>query len=243
MQKYSYFRNVVTILQFLLMCFSVFSCGKKDSAAVESQQPENASRPNGAPAGNELALTARLTPEQVSRIFKDRLNYQTGYTDPKGVFHDAILENFAVSLGGVDFENSFERDPLPKVQTILVSRALAWSVAASLIWWEVNPEAAKKTDRKKVLTVADLKTDFPREAALSFDKATDVTGRDARWRNQLIALYGLVYARPPNTAEINACAEAFATVMKSQKWPPLGWQLIIYSLLSSTEFWNLWGAQ
>jgi hypothetical protein len=234
--------QLAKLISALSIILTFAGCGKGESTSATTETPQNTSKQSASTKTASVAL-ALLSPEQLSKIFKSRLNYQTGWTDGKGVFHDAIVETFAVSLGGVDFENAFERDPSPKVQTILVSRTIAWRAAAEFVWWESDPVAAKKTDRQRVLTIADLKTDFPAEAADSFKSAKDLKGRDERWRNQLVALYWKLLARPPSTVEIQLCANAFAATMKSQSWPPLGWQIIVYSLLSTSEFWTLGGSQ
>ena len=226
----------------LAVLLSSTACGRSDSGAQMQTSVETPAA-SDAPRETTRAVTrmARLTPEQVSRVLKQRLNYETGWVDGDGVFHDAIKEVFAVPLGGVDFATTFERDPSPKVQTILVARALAWNVAAEVIYWEIDPKGARKTARTRVLTTADLATDFPAEAAALFPGAPDAASRDARWRAQLDDLYWRLFARPPRTAEVSACAMAFAAALKHQPWPPAGWNAVLYALLSTAEFWNLWG--
>jgi hypothetical protein len=168
------------------------------------------------------------------------LGFETGWNDEQG-FRDAIVRIFGVPLGGVDFETTLARDPLPKVHTILVTRTLAWNVAAAFTWWETSPAEAGKETRTRIMTRVDIAKDFPREAAASFRGVRDVESRDARWRAQLEDLYWRLFARPPRPEEIDACARAFARAMASQPWPPLGWQIVLFGLLSTAEFWNVWG--
>jgi hypothetical protein len=197
--------------------------------------------PGGSSSALSLTRMARLTPEQVSRILEKRLNYTTGWRDGDGRFFDLIVRIFGVPLGGVDFESAFERDASAKVHTLLVSRTLAWNVATEFIVWELDPKAAKKESRARVLTLVNLKTDFPSEAAPSFPPVADLAARDARWRAQLDDLYWRLFARPPRAEETAACARAFARAMTHQPSPPAGWLIVLYGLLSTAEFWNLWG--
>lgn len=221
----------------------VAACGRTDGGSSSSDTGASPSReaPGGADRASAAVRMTRLTPEQVSRILDSRLNVQLGWKDGHGRFKDAIREIYGVPLGGVDFATTFERDPSPKIHTILVSRSLAWNVAAAFAWWESDPKAAGKETRRRILTKADPRTDFPLEAAGSFPWVKDVAARDAKWRSQLEDLYWRLLARPPRPEETKACAQAFAKAVRAQPYPPLGWQIVVYGLLSTAEFWNVWG--
>ena len=229
-------RRAVPLLVSLVL---IWSCGKEGKSTTQADPVAPV------PLPKTLQLTtplARLTPEQFSRLLKDRLHIESGWQNQEGAFQDAIVKIFGVSLGGVDFKSTFFRDPSPKVQTILVTRALAWQLASTFVWWESDPVGAGKTDRQPIMTQVRIKEDFPAQASALFPGVRDVAERDSRWKKQFIDIYWRLFARAPTEEEISLCANAFADVLREQRWPPMGWQIVMFSLMSSAEFWNIWGA-
>ena len=164
----------------------------------------------------------RLTPEQVRNTLETTLGISWQYGD-----YNLIVDAYGVALGGVDFNSTFERDPSAKVQTLLVARGLAWAAAVTFIFQEYN----RVTSERLIFTTADMDFDAP-----------DNNG-SANWNAQLVELYWFLLARAPTQAEIDAISQSFTSLRDSNGqgdgWPAYGWMGVLYSLLSTEEFWNI----
>lgn len=177
-----------------------------------------------------------LGPEQMTQNLKRAFNYSQGWTDDAGAFHDSILDNYRTLLGGVDFESVSVRDRSPKVNTLLVVRNLAYEIANGI----VSRAAYEDTPDTSVFSKCDVRTDRPYDEADDLEDESYRAKRMAaerRWRAQLEDIYWRAYARAPSRAEVAAVRSAFSKY--GRDWPPEGWVLTLYAILSTAEFWNL----
>jgi hypothetical protein len=204
----------------LTLCFlSSFTgcrCQKEEKAdeAFQSDAPSSL-----APA------VMRLTPEQISRQIKQALDLDIGWTDQDGRFHDLLVEAYGVPLGGIDFVSAHKRDPIPKVQTLLLARRIAYDVAAAVVWRESKPDAGGPI----LFQHCHLTEDYP----------GDDEEMDARWMAQLEDFYWRLYGRPPTSEEKTLVRATAMELMQRENWPPTVWILTLYALLSSQEFWTI----
>lgn len=178
-----------------------------------------------APEGDQ-AVMMRLTPEQYSNFVSQKL----GVTLWENSDVDPIVEYFGVALGGVDFQSTFERDPSAKVQTQLVVRSLAWTIALLLVFNEF--ERIQAGEVAQIFTQCSLTEDWP-----SADAAAN-----ARWESQLREFYWRFFARPPTDEEMALNKEAFIAIARDNgegEWAPMGWMGVLYALMSTEEFWYL----
>jgi hypothetical protein len=167
----------------------------------------------------------RLTPEQISKQIKLALELDIGWTDQDGRFHDLLVEAYGVPLGGIDFVSAHKRDPIPKVQTLLLVRRIAYDVAAAVVWRETKPDAAGTI----LFQHCNVTEDYPGEDE----------DKNARWMAQLEDFYWRLYGRPPTEDEKSLVRSTAIDIMQREKWPPTVWTLTLYALLSSQEFWTI----
>lgn len=175
----------------------------------------------------DLALV-RLTPEQIANSLRQAVGFGEEYDfdDPiAGQRVDGLLTQFSLALGGVDFVGVSRRDPATKAQTLLVARVIAWTFAKGA----VDKDLAKPVAARSLFTKCRLEVDRPE---LSKDSA-------AAWENQLGELYWRIYGRAPAPSEIAAVRQSFSDVHKLEGTTTAAWTAVIYSLLSSEEFWHL----
>ena len=169
------------------------------------------------PLPRAFAMT-RLTPEQASATIARSLGVRLGDDN-----FDLIIQAFGVALGGVDFDTVLERDREAQVQTVLVSRSIAWTTAIIL----VSEENKLPRSGRVVFKEVDLLVDGPDNAA-------------AAWERQLTDLYWRLFARPPRPEEVRLIGDVFRRIVAENGQGPLpafGWMGVVYSLLSTEEFW------
>ena len=171
--------------------------------------------------GRSVTVTRR-TPEQASNAIHQAFGFRLGWEN-----HDVIVDSYAVALGGVDFVAAMERDPTTKVQTLLLSRSIAWAAANKLVW----EEHERDTNDRQIFTHGDFRENSP-----------DIEGDSAtNWENQLVDIYYRLFSRPPSSDEIESIRSAFLTIKTDNgnaDYPPIAWIGVIYSLLSTEEFWH-----
>lgn len=204
------------LILFFISSFSSCKCQKAEEADDENQ------------GSADLALTPavmRLTPEQISKQIKQALEFDIGWTDGEGRFHDLLVEGYGVPLGGIDFVSAHKRDPVPKVQTLLLVRRIAYDVASAVVWRESKPDATGPI----LFQHCHLTEDYPGD---------DDEEKDARWMTQLEDFYWRLYGRPPTETEKTLVRSTAIEIMQREGWPPTVWTLILYALISSQEFWT-----
>lgn len=178
----------------------------------------------------------RLAPEQVAAHMEKALGFRLTYDDWKGKKHDVINESYGVALGGVDFEGAFKRDPVAKVTTLLICRSLAWEAATRAVRGDL-----KGTNNPPVFTKAAVDKDRPYGASdnnLSGQERIEIQAGEARWQEQISELYWRLYSRPPTAPEMATVRAAFVRAFEIEKNISKAWILVLYGLLSSSEFWN-----
>jgi hypothetical protein len=183
----------------------------------------------------------RLTPEQVSNRIMDAFGHRLSYKDDEGYVYDEIINGYGVPLGGLDFVTADRRDPTIKVSTLLVAHAVAWMTASEIIWldyehWEDNGEWL-------LFTECDPEWDSP--SPLTFEEPEDVDDEESatratRWAAQLDNLYWRAFSRAPTAEEVVLYKELFTTIANTEEddsfiW---GWMGVIYTMLSTVEFWT-----
>lgn len=245
---------ITVLLQIALAGCGLFSDEKEDrkpkgkSAAPSGTQTAPADTPGTTPAGQGLpiptpqaleparsdavfALSLRLAPEQVSRQLYAATGYRLGWTNPQtGRFFDVIIDVYAVTLGGVDFRSTHIRDPLTKVQTVLMVRTIAWNFSKFLIWKEME-----KPDADRVF--------FVHTHPLADDPGT-AEGRE-RWTRQIEEIYWRLFSRPASDDEKQALLNAFndltAAYPGKEPWERrfMAWAGLLYALFSAMEFWSI----
>lgn len=166
---------------------------------------------------------ARLTPEQMIQTLLVSLDTFYGF-EADGKINHYLAEGFlAVPLGGVDFLNRVrQRDPLTKVQTVLVSRVVAFPAAQALI--------AKEQERAGIFTKCSFSEDYP---------SKDGAAR-TRWVAQIQDFYLRLYARYATDEEVSLIEATFERVYAREGNTADAWLAILYSLISSMETWNTW---
>lgn len=194
-------------------------------------------------AGAIVAGVARLTPEQVSKTFRAALGTDLGVQGEPNVlgptdgFFGSLQREFAVPLGGVDFLGRVrDRDTLTKVQTLLVSRGVAWPLAIQIVECSQAapagpcPQDVFLNPPGTLFTKCNIAEDFP-----SKDEAAR-----ARWQAQIQDFYVRLYARTATPAELALVEETFERVYQREQSTSPAWLVTLYALLSSLETWHTW---
>lgn len=227
----------------LLLCLFLvaLACQKKGEETLVAGEGEGPSgsgeTPDGsAPSHSEGLYSSplmRLSPEQLSRTLERTIGFTMSWDGGDGRIVDGIVDQFALPLGGIDFENSSVRDPAAKVQTLLVARLIAWRGAEFVVW--------KDFERLEKGALAELKI-----FTAPFQPWTEVPGKgdsdqaEKAWTAQLENIYWSLLSRAPSPEEITLHRDSFLLVMKDEN-AGVAWISSIYALLGSAEFWNLWG--
>ena len=197
-------------------------------SGLTSCGPETAPVVPPPPPPEEVATVtgvARLTPEQVSATFVTALGLDYGISDGNDKFFSYVTSSLAVPLGGVDFNARVrDRDPLTKVQTLLVSRGVSWPLAIRLI----ERELAAPPD--PLFTKCSFTEDYP-----SKDEASR-----QRYEAQLQEFYQRLFSRNATPTEIALHTETFERVYAREGVTSAAWLVTLYALLSSLETWHTW---
>ena len=247
----------VTLRETFFLIIFVFSLGinacnqGKDEDSTEegaTDNPSTTALPNQTQAPEKTATILGssgdrgllLAPEQFSDMIEKSLSLRLGWTDNHGRFFDLVKQQLAVPLGGVDFLTSSQRNHLPKVQTHLIARRLAWEIAQVIVWREVDPN---HPDPKQIFDHCNIVEDRPfraSDANQSSDAQQAIREGELRWENQLNDFYWRLLSRPPSQEEISMMKVAFLQVTAEYNgWNPPGWAIILYTILASSEFWYL----
>lgn len=242
----------LSILFVLIISTGLSSCSfdkdddSDDETAADSDQPSNTRNQSQSPENTESIIGGSgdrgllLAPEQFSDMVEKSLEIRLGWTDHHGRFFDLVKQQLAVPLGGVDFLTSSTRNRLPKVQTHLIARRLAWEIAQVIVWREVDPN---HPEPKQIFEHCDIVEDRPfrtSDANHSSDVQEQIRAGELRWETQLIEFYWRLLSRPPSQQEITMMKEAFLQVTgEYDGWNPPGWAVILYTILASSEFWYL----
>ena len=239
------YRVFCTPLMLFVVSCSWFSGDDDDNSSSQStttapQPPQDVEDPSPSSPTGETPDTTRVvasrlvTPEQLSQNIWTSLEFRYGYTDPQGNFVDMITNQLAVLLGGVDFENRDIRDDLPKINTLLIARRLSWDVASAVVWREAQ-------DGAEVLLFkhCSIREDRPYIASMDANRQSEAEASEVRWKEQLTEFYWRLFSRPPSEEEVSAIRETFVQIVMDSYWPPTGWTVVLYSLLSTTEYWYM----
>ncbi len=200
--------------KFILIVF-IFACGKT------IQKTSSELGPVGVPQLDQYSKSApRLSPEQFSANLSQSLGVTIGY-DYQGKIYDLLLVYFAVPLGGLDFLNKVRfREPLAKVQTVLVSRYIAWISTYLFMMKEKDPST------RKVFQILS-----PEEK---------VSSQTQKFKDQLVLLFHATLGREPSSSEISIVENRFHNILKINPSASfLAWALTTYALLSSMEAWHV----
>lgn len=207
----------------LLVLLFFIACGKK------SKSPTKPSEPSDPVIQDTLKSyeveSTMLSPEQLSNAYKRMFDFKVGWTDELGRWNDAITTILGPSLGGIDFRFQNKREFLPKVQTHLIAQNLAWTIAASVVWNDINPET---TQTRKIFAEPDIASLEPKGE------------KGPKWDNELRRLFLRVLNRYPTAAERELCAKTFNNVTETSD-KVHAWSVLLFGLMASEEFWNLRG--
>ena len=186
--------------------------------------------PPAAPRGY-LALegeVVRLAPEQISAQLERVFGWTSRGEGLNGIQYDRIVNHLGVALGGIDYALASERDSFPRIQTVLISRMLAWEVASATVQSQIDPGFTPKLP--PFFTKADITRVRP-----------DSDGAEGlAWQAQLEEVYWRMFSRPPTAEESLACRNAFLIMLdRHHNDPQSAWAGLLYALLSTMEFWVL----
>ena len=179
----------------------------------------------------------RLTPEQISNLVSNAFGIQLVQVDEQGYTYDEIVDEYGVSLGGIDFIASARRDPSIKASTLLVVHAIAWSVSDMILWADIE----RPVNQRKLFTLCDPEEDRPfvDEDDVEPNERARVVASAQRWHRQLEEIYWRTFARPPVDEEVQILAALFTDAVNRSGWPGRGWHVVIYTLMSTVEFWTI----
>jgi hypothetical protein len=169
----------------------------------------------------------RLSPEQISNTLRQSLGLEISWTGSDGRKVDGIVSEYGIPLGGIDFANSFQRDPSSQIHTLLTVRLLSWQSAEWIVWKD-GEKLSKGVSPQLFQSGFSMWQDIP-------DSKTE-----AKWTTQLESIYWQLLSRAPDSDEIALHRAAFLDITKSEN-PGVAWITAIYSIIASSEFWNLWG--
>ena len=217
-------------------------CGRdtKDAASTSDPLAQNAVYPGAVASQDSTEYdVVLLTPEQMAKNIELTLGYKEGVTDGDGVFHDGIADGLGPILGGINFTTAYRRDPNPKVQTLLVIRALAAALSSGIVGKAIDDSSPSRA----IFAIADLRNDRPyvasEDAGLPASEAEAVKAGQERWLQQLIALHGRIIGRPPTQDELRDYRDFFVSAWQHQnKFVPAAWVAVAYVMISTQEFWT-----
>jgi hypothetical protein len=206
----------------LTLCILSFSCRKTVETKTEvitTSTPSYAS-------GISTDLT-RLSPEQVSNALRQSLGLELTWTAGDGRKVDGIVTEYGIPLGGIDFANTFERDPTSQIHTLLTVRLLSWQGAEWIVW--KDGELLSKGGSPKLFDSGFLMWQY-------------IPGSqyEDKWTAQLEKIYWSLLSRAPDAEELALQKAAFTDIASNDN-PGVAWIASIYAILASSEYWNLWG--
>lgn len=233
--KILYFRPKIPLITMGLILTFFLSCKKKEVEEEESStmgavEEETIIDEVNADGSSNAALM-RLSPEQVSKTFRQTLGLSLSWDGGDGRIVDGILAEYGVLLGGIDFQSAFIRDPTSKIHTLLAVRLLAWQGAEHVVWQDLT-----KIDRGAVEDLKLFSSDFQVWSMVPGDGDE----REKSWQAQLERIYWTLLARAPDEQEIALHRETFLK-QTAQENAGVAWITSVYVILAGAEFWNLWG--
>ncbi len=183
------------------------------------------------------SAVVRLTPEQMSNQLFATFGFRLGYTDDDGVFHDQLVEDFGVSLGGIDYKVADVRDPAARVQTLLITRMLAVEITNRIC------SDVENAVENRFMALASLTEDRPfhsSDAAKTEAEKAAIRAGEVRWRAQIVEFYERLFARQPSDRELALIRKAFLDAyVKNDRLTPMAWRATIFALVSTLELWSL----
>ncbi len=211
-----------------------WSCREKSkkmrSSAPHAETP--VAEPDNIPQNSAVY---RLTPEQTYRSMQSAL----GITLTQNTQSDPILTSFNVALGGVDYFRSRVRDSSAKVQTLLISRALAYRLASTFVSRGFGGERNQKGE--DLFSKCNPNVDrplLPEDNKLPIEQLAQIRTGARHWQDQIIEIYWRLFARPPTTEELAIIRETFQSVyLAENRSLYLAWVMTLYAILSTSEMW------
>ncbi len=220
-----------------------------DEPAPSGVGPTPAGSPNTDPSSvvtlsptGYLSLRAGpqlLTPEQISKQIETLFNLRDGYTDNQGRFRDNFIEGHGRSFGGIDFRNTFDRDPRVKVQTALATRQIAnWLVGALCCKADEIREGA--TNLFENTDTAEARPRIAKfDSNLSGASLIFREQQEKKWKEQMEFLYKHIFNRNITPEELQVHKELFTEVFEHQtQFTPAAWAATLYAIFVSREFWT-----
>ena len=223
----------------LILLVLVATALSVQNCARPKHHDDDAPTPTAAPSTpnpyNHSAALYRMTPEQASNAIQQALGLTLSAKSSDGAASDQFRTTFNIALGGVDFAPTRVRDPLAKVQTVLVARTLAYRAASQLIAAETN--LVKAGQPAAIFTKCDIRTDRP---ALPGETTPAAQKSEEHWSSQLDDLYWRIYSRAPSPPERQQIHDSFLKIYRSENNSVFrAWVATIYVLLSTSEFWHV----
>jgi len=242
---------VVNLTLPFLLCLSLscseFEDEKEEDGTQEASIDEQTPEP-GSPATKTDVIPQEgavsgylLTPEQHSENLFKALEVRLGWQDEDhDRFVDLVKTQLAVPLGGVDFRTQSIRDRFPKVQTQLIVRQMAWHAASWVIWREVDPNHPQPGSIFKHCNIHEDRPLLAGEKSMEGTERNRLNEGAVRWQRQLEEFYWKILTRPPTKEEVDLLTTHYLeAISHHQYWPPAGWTVVLYALLSGAEYWNL----
>lgn len=225
-----------------------FTESSEENSAGENSASTNTVVSAGGATSAQVAdgfSLARLAPEQLSNDIDLALAFgasegQLRHFEPAlGQTLDYLVIGFGVPLGGIDFNTASKRDPATRAQTLLVARVVAWQLASASVWTDHDRNEASR----QIFNKCEMETDRPymddADDGKSDEERAAIRAGETRWKDQVEELFFRLYSRPPMPDELAAVRTAFVTTIKNEGYPPMGWIIVLYSMLASEEFWHL----
>lgn len=168
---------------------------------------------------------ARLAPEQYTQLLERAFGVKIGFSDSQGTYYDLITTSFAIPLGGVDFiSHVLQRDPLTKVQTVLVARSISWVAAQIYIWQQLPPPKLHISEQNRAALL-----DVPNGTA------------PEKWNAHLDDVYLRLFSRYPLEEERALIRKSFDEINRIEKGNYYAaWLFVVYGLFSTMEAWHVW---
>jgi hypothetical protein len=183
----------------------------------------------------ESVISIQLTPEQIESHLKKALLWESPWTEPGGWEVTLDFDDKFILLGGLDFVNTSYRDRETKINHLMTVRLTMFEIATRVMWREAEDgpflftNSTYNTDRPYISSLDDAQSEAYKSA---------VREAETRWQKDLEAIFVRLLARNPTSNELAALKTAFSDIHLIEG-NHNAWAMIIYSLISTTEFWNL----